>query len=259
MIDAFLRHATDQKIKMTIVPYRCLSEIQEEIIAFAQRDDLNIFQKSIATERYIFNPQLDFTPKFIIIAATPIILFNAVFSYKSEKYSSEIDIVVPAEQVLNILTQGNSYHFFYDYWLPQKRLAVRSGLAEYGKNNICYVKEFGSLITLFAYISDMPCPDDYTWHEVKNMEQCSNCKLCQQTCPTGAIKPDRFLIDNEKCLSSMNEWGSDPFPDFIPKQWCYCTLGYTKQLFDYVLSSQVNVELIESIKAGGSRCAQFLV
>ena len=28
---------------------------------------------------------------------------------------------------------------------------------------------------------------------------------------------DRFLIDNQRCLSSINEWGIDPFPDFVPK------------------------------------------
>ena len=28
---------------------------------------------------------------------------------------------------------------------------------------------------------------------------------------------DRFLIDNQACLSAMNEWGSGPFPDHVPK------------------------------------------
>lgn len=42
--------------------------------------------------------------------------------------------------------------------------------------------------------------------------------------------------------------------DTLPKTWCLCTLGYTKKLFDAVLGCDTVVELIESIKTGGSRC-----
>jgi hypothetical protein len=40
----------------------------------------------------------------------------------------------------------------------------------------------------------------------------------------------------------------------LSKTWCYCTLGYTKRMFDYVLGCNTVVELIESIKTGGNRC-----
>ena len=40
----------------------------------------------------------------------------------------------------------------------------------------------------------------------------------------------------------------------ITKTWCYCTLGYTKRMFEYVLDKTVMVELIESVKTGGSAC-----
>lgn len=40
----------------------------------------------------------------------------------------------------------------------------------------------------------------------------------------------------------------------ISKTWCYCTLGYTKRMFDGVLGREVNVELLESVKTGGSVC-----
>jgi len=90
-------------------------------------------------------------------------------------------------------------------------------LAEYGRNNICFVDGMGSLITLFVFISDMPCDKEYTWREVKNMDICNTCNLCRKNCPTGAILADRFLIDNEKCLSAINEFGTEPFPDTVPK------------------------------------------
>lgn len=40
----------------------------------------------------------------------------------------------------------------------------------------------------------------------------------------------------------------------LPLTWCLCSLGYTKDLFDYVLGCDSEVELIESIKLGDSRC-----
>lgn len=40
----------------------------------------------------------------------------------------------------------------------------------------------------------------------------------------------------------------------ISKTWCYCTLGYTKKTFEYILERDVTVELIESVKTGGSIC-----
>jgi epoxyqueuosine reductase len=36
-----------------------------------------------------------------------------------------------------------------------------------------------------------------------------------ENCPTGAIRKDRFLIDNQKCLSFVNESPGE-FPDWIP-------------------------------------------
>ncbi|HOP10247.1 MAG TPA: DUF6144 family protein [Oscillospiraceae bacterium] len=40
----------------------------------------------------------------------------------------------------------------------------------------------------------------------------------------------------------------------LPKTWCLCTVGYTKKIFDTVLGCETEVELIESIKTGSSRC-----
>lgn len=40
----------------------------------------------------------------------------------------------------------------------------------------------------------------------------------------------------------------------ISKTWCYCTLGYTKRLFDYTFGCDTDVELMETVKTGGSRC-----
>ncbi|HVO37152.1 MAG TPA: hypothetical protein VMT01_03180, partial [Candidatus Acidoferrum sp.] len=48
--------------------------------------------------------------------------------------------------------------------LPLKLLAARSGLVQYGRNNICYVSGLGSFLQLVAVYSDMPCEED-SWQE----------------------------------------------------------------------------------------------
>ena len=40
----------------------------------------------------------------------------------------------------------------------------------------------------------------------------------------------------------------------ISKTWCYCTLGYTKRMFENILDRPVDVELMESVKTGGREC-----
>ncbi|MFX1484758.1 MAG: hypothetical protein ACFFCP_16395, partial [Promethearchaeota archaeon] len=95
-----------------------------------------------------------------------------------------------------------------------KRLAVRSGLARYGRTNITYVKDFGSFIELFAFFTDYEFERD-DWTEVKMLEECENCRLCRNRCQTGAIRGDPFVIDVEKCVTLYNEISGE-FPDWIP-------------------------------------------
>ncbi|MDD4296390.1 MAG: DUF6144 family protein [Eubacteriales bacterium] len=40
----------------------------------------------------------------------------------------------------------------------------------------------------------------------------------------------------------------------VTKSWCICTIGYTKRLFSYALSREIDVELLESVKTGGTKC-----
>lgn len=41
----------------------------------------------------------------------------------------------------------------------------------------------------------------------------------------------------------------------LPEIWCYCTLGYAKGVFQEVFQKEVKVQLKESVKTGGKRCA----
>lgn len=90
---------------------------------------------------------------------------------------------------------------------PLKRLAVRSGLAAYGRNNITYSGEYGSYHQLVGFASeaelepfcaDGPAPGP-------QLPACARCSACSRRCPTGAIDPQRFLLHAEKCFTLLNE------------------------------------------------------
>jgi len=97
--------------------------------------------------------------------------------------------------------------------LPLKLLSARSGLASYGKNNISYIGKWGSFHQLFAFYTDLETEHD-PWQELKVLDACSTCDLCRKSCPTGAIKKDRFLLDAAKCLTYLNE-SEDQMPSWV--------------------------------------------
>jgi len=109
--------------------------------------------------------------------------------------------------------------------LPLKLLAVRSGLGQYGRNNICYVPGMGSFHQLVAVYSDLPCPED-NWREAQMMESCQNCRACLHHCPSVAIPSDRFLLRAERCIVFHNEKpGHVSFPSWIEPSWHNCLVG----------------------------------
>ena len=109
--------------------------------------------------------------------------------------------------------------------VPKKLLAVHSGLAAYGRNNITYVAGMGSFHRLAAFFSDMPCDSD-EWHEPKMLGRCDSCRACSTLCPTGAIGADRFQLHAERCIVFHNEKpASVPFPEWMDPAWHNCLVG----------------------------------
>ena len=107
--------------------------------------------------------------------------------------------------------------------LPWKLLAVRSGLAQYGKNNITYIGGLGSFYRLVAFVSDFPVAVD-SWGEPQILSDCSGCEACAKACPSGAIGSDRFLLHAERCLTFHNERQVD-FPAWLNPSWHHCLVG----------------------------------
>lgn len=109
--------------------------------------------------------------------------------------------------------------------LPEKLLAVRSGLAAYGKNNITYIPGLGSFYGLAAVYSDFPVQQD-VWREPQMMESCRKCSACLKSCPVEAISSDRFLLHAERCITFHNEMPSQvAFPPAMDPAWHHCLVG----------------------------------
>jgi epoxyqueuosine reductase len=117
--------------------------------------------------------------------------------------------------------------------LPKKLLAVRSGLAAYGKNNLSYVPGMGSFYGLIVVYSDLPAQED-NWREPQMMEICRDCSACLRHCPVGAIPSTplrtgpsrRFLLRAERCITFHNEKPGDvPFPAWMDPSWHNCLIG----------------------------------
>jgi epoxyqueuosine reductase len=154
----------------------------------------------------------------LIIVSVPQPQARVVFEWEQNSYS----VIIPPtydcsvdERVADLLRAylGPQGYQLQKVRLPQKLLAVRSGLAQYGKNNITYVKGSGSFHRPVVFISDFPCEAD-SWGEPAVLEHCEKCSACMKACPTDAIGSDRFLLHAERCLTYLNERPKD-FPEWL--------------------------------------------
>lgn len=205
--------------KLQMIEVHRLNDLKKEIDQFSQNEELNGFQQWIVNNIYHYSiPETGFTVRSIILIARHHPFYaDVIFKQDGSEYSCR-SLVNPGfegmEEYLAAFMEKHEYHIQKVEDLPLKRLGVQSGLSEYGRNNITYVPEMGSNFSLAAFFSDMPCEQD-NWRSVVAAKACENCSICIKSCPTGAIRKERFLIDNQICLSTLNEV-PDAFPDWLP-------------------------------------------
>ncbi len=216
--------------KVKIVSISHVNEMREELFELRDNDmlDKKLYDDMLSSMEFDPDKALK-NAKSIIIVAAPQIITKANFQYKSSTYSLTIpptyvakDIRSKVNDIINEISSKNGFGV-KGTKLPQKQLAVKSGLAKYGKNNIAYVKGMGSFHILMSYYIDLDLLVD-SWQAAEIDGDCANCFICLKTCPTGAISADRFLIYAEKCLTYFNEFEPD-FPDWLKPQWHNSIMG----------------------------------
>ncbi len=231
--EELLLHLVKQGYRGRIVSIQRLSELKDEII---KRNNEGLFDEEFYRLRLAFfdfkTPETLSHAKSLIVVAVPRPQAQVTFTFEGKKK----ELILPPTYVGYQRTTNRVAEFLTGILkekgyrtaktvLPLKLLAVRSGLAEYGLNNITYVPSMGSFYQLVALYSDLPCSED-TWREAQMMKICEKCQACRRACPTGAISSDRFLLHAERCLAYRNEREGDvPFPAWINPSWHNCLYG----------------------------------
>jgi len=231
--EQLLLQLTEYGYQGRVTSIKHLPELQEEI---EERYTKGLLDKEFYKERLTFfkfqTPDSLPEAKSIIIVAVPRPQSQAIFTWNGKKRALILPPTYVAydktreqiEQLLAKILNAEGYHVARTK-LPLKLLATRSGLTEYGKNNICYIPDMGSFLQLVAVYSDMPCQKDM-WQKPQMMKRCQRCQACQRKCPTGAIPSDRFLLRAERCIVFHNEKKGDiPFPAWIDPSWHNCLYG----------------------------------
>ena len=167
----------------------------------------------------------------IIIGAAPQPQRKATFHFNGQPYSALIpptyyhDTDNPIKEIVQKILDSGGYQL-HSVVLPLKLLAVRSGMAKYGKNNIAYAEGLGSFMRLRAFLSDMPASRG-DWLEPRVMEECDSCTACLNACPARAIVPNRFRVHGERCITFFNE-DTEEFPEWIDSAWHNSLIGCMK-------------------------------
>ena len=170
-----------------------------------------------------------YSAESLIVAAVPRPQTRVVFTWKGE----ELPLLIPPTYArywkINQEVEEELSHLLRprEFWVrfarvPQKLLAVRSGLAKYGRNNITYIPQLGSFYQLVSYYSNFPAEEE-VWGDPVLMD---SCEACRCACPSGAIGTDLFLIQQDRCLTFYCGYsGVQAIPDWLNPAWLECLIG----------------------------------
>ncbi|MRG86817.1 tRNA epoxyqueuosine(34) reductase QueG [Salinibacillus xinjiangensis] len=92
--------------------------------------------------------------------------------------------------------------------LADKEVAARAGLGYTGKNTVLITPEYGSYVYLGEMITNIPFAPDQPVEE-----DCGDCTLCLDVCPTGALVQGGQL-NAQKCIAFLTQT-----KDFLPDEF----------------------------------------
>ena len=226
-----MQHLAAQGWLGRIVPIEHLSDLEDAILGTQRRGffDDEFYQERLSGFSFR-SPQGLEDCQSIIVLAIPVPQIRTVFRWKGERFPAilpptYVGYGATSERVrVGVGTLlGEEGYKVERAELPLKTLAVCSGLAEYGRNNISYLPGLGSFFQLVGVLSDLRCSED-SWERPRMMERCKSCEACLRACPTGAIGQDRLLLHAERCITFHNE-RSGEFPAWLRPDWHNCLFG----------------------------------
>lgn len=215
-----------------------INHIQELESEYEKSFENSLIDKQLH-KRYI-KDYIDFSLKekypsihSLIIIATPSPQVDIKFQIENKEfwlkippiYSDRLELAGRIKEITSEIFDNNGYKTF-PVILPKKLIAVKSGLAKYGKNNLAYVNGMGSYHRLTLFAADLHCEND-SWQKTQMLGRCEKCFACQKSCPTSAIGDNNFVIKAERCLAYLNEQ-TGLFPDWVDPISHNCIIGCIK-------------------------------
>jgi epoxyqueuosine reductase len=209
--------------KYKIVSVENFPTLQKDIDLLRETKKLStneIFRKYIAKRKYLVPDDYPEAKNLIIMAVfTPPARIDVHYKKKihnliipPQYYDDKVTLTELENLIHRNVLQDPQYSLKYASNVHFKHLAVRSGLGVYGKNNICYVQGMGSYIALYGFYTNKTFPKQ-SLYPLSLMDCCNSCKICENSCPTGIIGKDNFVIDVSKCITLYNEIKGD-FPSW---------------------------------------------
>ncbi len=214
----------DFEYNYRIISVDHLEELQEDIDKLRREGKLSdneVYRSYIDTKKFEIPETLPNAKSIIIIA-----IFSKLALVNFHLNGKKHEVMIPPNYyddgttledfknlILNDIIKKPGYQAEFTNKLHMKLLAVRSGLGKYGRNNICYVDEWGSMINFVAFFTDFQFEKD-NWTEIQMMDSCKECTFCITNCPTNAIPSlsnENFVINAGNCISVYNE-----IPGIIP-------------------------------------------
>jgi len=207
--------------------------------------DNKIFRSYI--DNFVFKPE-EIMPgaKSLVIISLPQKVLSLLVNYQNKKY----ELLIPTgysddgikmsdvkDRVMSDIIKDPSKKLLERVKLPLKTLSVKSGLAEYGKNNITYVDGYGSYHQLIGFYTNKVLEDN--WNPLKMLRECKGCSICIEKCPTKCFREGNFVIDIGKCVTLYNEL-PDPIPDWIDPKAHNAIVGCTKCQWDCPANAEAN-------------------
>lgn len=234
MIESLNNFLKKYNYKAGIISFKRLKELENEIDGLYEGKyiDKSLYKSYLSG--FLYNMKEDsFELKSIIIIAVPRPQNRIYFNTGKKCFPA---IIPPTyigqgrmdqkiKAILDWYLSGTGY-MVLPARLPEKLLAAYSGLSRYGRNNISYIRDFGSFFYLTSFFSNIDC-DYENWYEKKELEDCLDCKACLKNCPTGAITAKRFLLNAERCLTFFNEKPGN-FPAWVKPESHNCLVGCMK-------------------------------
>jgi len=108
-------------------------------------------------------------------------------------------------------------HIISNYQVFCIPIAIEAGMGELGRHGLMLTKELGSCLKITTITTDLPLTYDSPV-DIGADEFCRDCKICAETCPSGAISHgkkkvlrgvEKWAINGQACFKVWNETRTD--------------------------------------------------